>query len=71
MLKVRVRPRARADIEEAARWYESQRHGLGDEYLEEMRSAFREIAEYPKLYPLLHRQTHRALLQKFPFGVFY
>jgi len=31
--RVVVRPAAASDIEDAYRWYESQRAGLGDEFL--------------------------------------
>jgi hypothetical protein len=32
--QVIARPAAAADVEDAYRWYESQRAGLGDEFLE-------------------------------------
>ena len=68
---VRVRIRARHDIEDAARWYESQQPNLGGEYLNEIAAAFDNLAENPKAYPAIHRGTQRLLLQRFPFGVFY
>jgi len=33
---VYLRPDAETDIEEAAKWYEKQREGLGDEFLDEV-----------------------------------
>ena len=69
--EIRIRKRAQEDIASAARWYESQRAELGGEFLDEVRSTFSLIAENPKLYPEIHRQTRRAMLQRFPFGVFY
>ena len=36
--KVRIRPEAEKDLEEAAIWYESQREGLGDLFLDEVSS---------------------------------
>ena len=38
--RVHLRPDAETDIEEAATWYEKQRKGLGDEFLDEVLSAF-------------------------------
>ena len=70
-LAVRVRPRARKDIEEASRWYESQQSGLGNEFVDEVQSAFSKIGENPSSYPEIHRATRRTLLQRFPFSVFY
>jgi plasmid stabilization system protein ParE len=69
--EIRVRIRAQKDIESVARWYEAQRTELGGEFLDEVRSTFSLIAKNPKLYPEIHRQTRRAILQRFPFGVFY
>lgn len=70
-VEIRVRPRARSDLEEATQWYESQRTGLGSDFLDEVERAFGKIAENPFVYPEVHRETRRALLQRFPFGVFY
>lgn len=68
---VRVRARARQDIEEAAAWYETQRPGLAGEFLDEVQVAFDSVAAYPAAYPILHRGARRAVLHRFPFGVFY
>ena len=38
--RVIIRPNAEADLREAWLWYESQRPGLGDELLKEVRSRF-------------------------------
>jgi len=70
-IEIRVRERARRDIQEAARWYESQRPGLGVEFLKEVKTVFARIADNPRLHPRVYRETHRALLGRFPFGVFY
>jgi hypothetical protein len=35
-LEVHLRPEAEADIEEAARWYEKQREGLGQDVMDEL-----------------------------------
>jgi len=68
---VYVRPKARDDIEQASTWYERQRPGLGDNFLEQVLDALDRIAENPETYPVVHRQTRRAVLRRFPFGVFY
>ena len=39
--RVIIRPNAEADLREAWAWYESQRAGLGDELLVEIRAAIR------------------------------
>ena len=65
------RPAAAADVEDAFLWYESQRPGLGDEYLDEIALVLRAIADHPNRFPVLHRGTQRALLHRFPYALFY
>jgi plasmid stabilization system protein ParE len=70
-LRLRIRPEAEQDLEDAAAWYAEQRPGLGQELLDEALWSFQQIAEQPRFYPIVHRDTRRALLRRFPFGVFY
>jgi len=69
MFSVRVRSEARNDLEDAALWYEAQRTGLGDEFLDEVELTFDKIASDPNAYRVLLRDTRRAMLQRFPFGL--
>ena len=70
-LKVYLRPEAETDIEEAAIWYEEQRQGLGQEFLDDVLSLCETISENPAIYPVVHRRTRRALIRRFPFGVYF
>ena len=70
-LEIRVRTRAREDLTEAASWYESQNPGLGSEFINEVERAFSQIADNPSGYRVIYRDTQRAMLQRFPFGIFY
>ncbi|MBI1956613.1 MAG: type II toxin-antitoxin system RelE/ParE family toxin [Acidobacteria bacterium] len=65
-----LRPAATADIEEAFLWYERQRPGLGEEFLAAVQSALDDIVTYPTRYPVIHRNTRRALLWRFPYAIF-
>ncbi len=56
---------------DAAAWYEDQRRGLGNRFLDEVVSAFSAISEAPRMFPSVHRNTRRALIRRFPFGVYY
>jgi len=69
--KVLLRPAAAADIEEAYRWYQRQRVGLGEEFLTTVDATLRGIVAHPATYPVIHRQTRRALLHHFPYAIFY
>lgn len=37
----------------------------------ELESLYSSIMEYPELYPAVHKNVRRALLQRFPYSVFY
>jgi len=68
---VHFRLDAENDVADAAAWYETQKAGLGAEFLDEILSTCSAIAENPEIYPLVHRKARRAVIHKFPFGIFY
>nr|VFJ48015.1 MAG: Plasmid stabilization system protein ParE [Candidatus Kentron sp. DK] len=70
-MKVHLRPEAEADTEEAARWYEQQCGGLGDGFLDEISRILGVISDNPDRYPVVHGDTRRALVRRFPFGIYY
>lgn len=70
-LEVRLRPEAEQDLTDAAAWYERQLPGLGHRFLDEVLVALSSIAEAPLIYPIVHRNTRRMLIHRFPFGVYY
>lgn len=68
---VYLRPEAQKDIEEAAFWYEKQRPGLGNEFLDKELATIALITETPTLFPILRKNARRALVKRFPFGLYY
>ena len=66
-----LRPAAAADVEEAFRWYERQRRGLGEEFPAIVNEALREIAAQPLRQAAIVRDMRRFLLQRFPYALFY
>ena len=62
---------AAADIEQAYVWYEQEQKGLGEEFLAEVNAAARLVLERPEAYPVVVRRTRRALVHRFPYGLFY
>ncbi len=69
--RVEIRPEAEADLAEAFAWYEERRPGLGDRFLLSVEAALSAIQRYPESSPVVHAQVRRALLRRFPYGVFY
>ena len=71
MLEIRLRPEAEQDLADAAAWYEEQRPGLGHEFLDEVEATLSSITEAPLMFPSVHRNTRRAVIHRFPFGVYF
>jgi len=71
MPRLTVRPEAELDALDAGSWYEGERSGLGTEFLGELRATFSRIEEGPKRFPVVFREVRRAILHRFPFGVFF
>jgi plasmid stabilization system protein ParE len=70
-MQVILRPAAAADIEDAISWYWQQRPALGTQFLEAVNAVLESIAGNPRLAPIVHRNTRRALLRRFPYGIYY
>jgi plasmid stabilization system protein ParE len=68
---VRVRAEAQRDLEQAARWYESQRRALSEAFLDEFLNSAQRIGESPLAYSDVRRVARRVMLRRFPFGIYY
>lgn len=66
-----LRPAAVSDLRSAYHWYQTERAGLGDEFLEAVRAAVSGAVASPHTYAVVHRDTRRALVRRFPYGVFF
>ena len=66
-----LRPRAERDIQSAYEWYESQRAGLGNEFLAALRERLDAVRGHPESSPVLYRGIRRAVVSRFPYLVFY
>ncbi len=71
MAEVIVRPEAQADIQEAALWYEARRPGLGSEFTLQFDTLVERIAQNPLQFPEIGGGARRALLQRFPYAIYF
>ena len=71
MKQVIFRREARADALEAYRWYDEKEAGLATEFRSELSATIQRVRQRPRAYRILHRDTRRARLRRFPYGVFY
>ena len=62
---------AEQDAKKGAAWYEGESKGLGSAFLEIMDRTLATVVENPHLFPVVHRDVRRALLKRFPYGVFF
>jgi toxin ParE1/3/4 len=70
-MRLIVRPEAEADIGDAYAWYETQRSGLGQRFIDELSRCLEQIQSAPKRYQPVRAEARRALLRRFPYGVFF
>ncbi len=66
-----VRPEAEADLLDAVRWYEEKVQGLGANLLLNVEAVFESILRIPEAYTPTFKNTRRALIRKYPFGIHY
>ncbi|MQA99725.1 MAG: type II toxin-antitoxin system RelE/ParE family toxin [Actinobacteria bacterium] len=69
--RVRITPEAEADIQEAYVWYQQARRGLGSQFLDVVQGTLSQVAGHPQAFAVVHGGIRRALLLRFPYGIFY
>ena len=62
---------AKDDIQSIHDWYESKRPGLGFDFELCLESTFDRISLFPESHPKKILPTRLAILQHFPYGVYY
>ena len=70
-LPLLIREAAQADLQEAFTWYEGKQKGLGREFIQAIETSFARIESNPLQFPVLRGKTRRAIVIRFPYGVFY
>jgi plasmid stabilization system protein ParE len=65
-MRLRYSARAKDDLHIAFNWYETQRRGLGLEFLDCVEAAIESIQQMPKLYAKHHADFRRTLVRRFP-----
>ena len=52
-------------------WYEEQKFGLGNSFLDELRSCYEKIKTAPVSYTKIKKNFRHILLKKFPYIIVY
>ena len=61
----------RAELMDAHDWYEAKLRGLGTRFLDQVEITILRLQENPQQFPMVFQDVHRALLRKYPYGLFF
>lgn len=70
-LRPAFRRAARLEYDEAAGWYESQRGGLGVEFVSEIEHALIQACEMPQRFPRMLADVRCVRVRRFPYSIFF
>jgi len=70
-MNVRFFKIAQMELDSAIEYYNTERQGLGYEFLWEVFAAIDRIKEFPEAWQSFFRGTRRCLMRRFPYGVIY
>jgi plasmid stabilization system protein ParE len=62
---------ARQDLRQARDYYDQQRAGLGRRWVLAVVDALDAIVARPGSFPVVHADLRRAIVKRFPYGVFF
>ena len=72
---MRKKPRlilpAEQEMYDAARYYELQAPGLGNDFLDKIELALKDISASPERWPIVHNNIRRRLVHRFPYSLLY
>ncbi len=69
--RLKFSSRALREIGEAQEWYDLQSTGLGEEFIAALELQLKRLEQAPLLYAEVIPNVRRALLPRFPYGLFY
>ena len=64
-------PAAKRDVKKGFEWYEEQKAGLGQVFLERVEECLAAIQRSPKAFQPVAKDAQRAIVKQFPYVVFY
>src|SRR5512139_2064059 len=65
-----LRP-AQCEVDDAHEWYDSQSHGVGSLFLDDLDRTIRRMAAYPHVGREIGQGLRRCILSRFPCGIIY
>jgi plasmid stabilization system protein ParE len=71
MKRLTLRLEAQLELSEAALWYELEKEGLGTRFENEVNRVLVRVERAPLQFPEVEPGIRRALLNRFPYGIFF
>ncbi|MFN8254079.1 MAG: type II toxin-antitoxin system RelE/ParE family toxin [Bacteroidales bacterium] len=68
---LKINPFAEEDIIDSYEFYESEKEGLGVEFVQEIKKTIARIEDNPNQFPKIRNQIRVALANRFPFIIIY
>lgn len=69
--KFELRPLATLEVIEAYDWYESQKMGLGLDFLNELESFYNSLIQNPRIHSYYEKPVRSGKIDRFPYTVIY
>ena len=70
-LAIDFRLEAVEEVDAAYKWYDEQRAGLGEEFLESLLKRLDEIQATPEGWAFLYRKIRACPMRRFPYVIYY
>jgi len=71
MTKLRILLEVFQDATDASNWYDLKESGLGDHFLNCLRSTYQPIVANPFVYRTVYKNYRRVFLPSFPYAVYF
>ena len=59
------------EIKAAFDWYEEQKDGLGNDFLQELEICYKDLVKNPKQFPFINNLFRRVKTNRFPYILLY
>lgn len=70
-MEIKILRTAQQDLVDGYHFYEQQRQGIGQYFLDNLYADIESLATTAGIHPIIFKQYHRLLAKKFPFAIYY
>ena len=71
MYSLIIKPRAILMTKDDYDWYEIQKTGLGEEFLDELEGVYHKLESHPEYFSKVKKNFRQIALKRFPFVIVY